>query len=124
LQGVAAKKRIPLERKNSSLPKLLIIIVDNIICDGEELGFNNMQLHLRLLSLLFVLFVGDVVLSASVDLVQSTSECSIYLAESTIPNAGMGVFTTVVSSLYISYCIFFTLYQSTNKQTYMQITYI
>jgi len=120
-KGYHSKEKIPVYL---SSPLLLLITIDNIICDGEELGFNNMQLHLRLLSLLFVLFVGDVVLSASVDLVQSTSECSLYLAESTIPNAGMGVFTTVVGSLYISYYISFTLYQSTNKQTYMQITYI
>ena len=80
---------------------------------------------LRLFPLVLVLFVGEVVLSVSEDRIHSTtSECSLYLAESTIPNAGMGVFTAVVSSLYISYCISFTLYQSTNKQTYMQITYI
>ena len=57
-------------------------------------------IHIRLLSLVLVLFVGEVVLSTSEDLIQSTSEttnneCSLFLAESTIPNAGMGVFTTI-----------------------------
>ena len=65
----------------------------------RQLGFNNMHyIHLKLFSLvLLLLFVGEVVLSASEDLIQSTttSECSLYLAESTIPNAGMGVFTTI-----------------------------
>jgi len=98
-----------------------LYIVEHIV-RMQRFGSNTMMyIQLRLLPsvLLLLLFVGDVVLSVSEDRIHSatseTTTCSLYLAESTIPNAGMGVFTTVVGSLYISYYISFTLCQSTNK---------
>ena len=125
---ISAKKRIPLEKNHSFYCLNLSIAVHPppsiivILWMHRQFGSDNMHYiqHRLLSSFVLLLFVGgEVALSASEDLIQSitseTTSCSLYLAESTIPNAGMGVFTAVVSSLYIFHCISFTLYQSTNK---------